>query len=70
MNERRPVKYRVLITRTLDVPKNLVHLVFDSEDEAKKAAQEKLIELNGDVAIVSRVAHGETRVICRFEKTR
>ncbi|HWP83522.1 MAG TPA: hypothetical protein VNN76_12820 [Bacteroidota bacterium] len=64
------MKYRVLITKTLDVPKNMLHLLFDSEQEAIKAAKEKLIELDGDVAVVSRVAYGDTRVIHRFEKAR
>lgn len=68
--ENRKVKYRVLITKTLDVPKNMLHLLFDSEQEAIKAAKEKLIELDGDVAVVSRVAYGDTRVIHRFEKAR
>jgi hypothetical protein len=64
------MKYRVLITKTLDVPKNLLHLLFDSEEEAVKAAKEKLVELDGDVAVVSRLAYGDTRVIHRFEKGR
>ncbi len=64
------MKYRVLITKTLDVPKNLLHIVVDSESEAKKVAQEKLIELDGDVAVVSRLSHGETSVVHRFEKAR
>lgn len=68
--ENYPVKYRVLITKILDVPKNLLHLTFDSEEEATKAAQQKLVELDGDVAIVSRLAYGQTKVIHRFEKVR
>ena len=68
--ERTPVKYRVLITKTLDIPKNLLHLLFDSEEDAVQAAKEKLVELDGDVAVVSRLADGETRVIQRFEKVR
>ncbi len=59
--------YRVLVTKTLDVPKNLYHHVTNSEEEAKKIAQEKLLELDGDVAIVTRVAYGETKVLHRFE---
>jgi hypothetical protein len=66
--ESRNVTYRVLITKTLDIPKNLLHLQFDSEEDAVQAAKEKLVELDGDVAVVSRLAHGETRVIQRFEK--
>ena len=62
--------YRVLITKTLDVPKNLYHEVAKTEDEAKKIAQQKLLELDGDVAIVSSVSHGETKVLHRFETVR
>jgi hypothetical protein len=62
--------YRILITKTLDVPKNMYHALVTSEEEAVTQAQEKLIELDGDVAIVSRLAQGETRVVHRFEKTR
>ena len=62
--------YRVLITKTLDVPKNLYHEVVKTEEEAKKLAQAKLLELGGDVAIVSGVSHGETRILHRFEAVR
>ncbi|MBI3111039.1 MAG: hypothetical protein HYZ01_05660 [Ignavibacteriales bacterium] len=62
--------YRVLITKTLDVPKNLYHEVAKTEEDAKKLAQAKLLELEGDVAIVSTVSHGETRVLHRFETVR
>lgn len=62
--------YRVLVTKTLDVPKNLYHAITKSEDEAKKIAQEKLIELDGDVAIVSRLSHGMTTVLHTFERAR
>lgn len=62
--------YRVLITKTLDVPKNLYHEVVKTEEEAKTVAQAKLLELDGDVAIVSSVAHGETKVLHRFETVR
>lgn len=62
--------YRILITKTLDVPKNLYHEVVKTEEEAKRIAQAKLLELEGDVAIVSSVSHGETRVLHRFETVR
>ena len=62
--------YRVLITKTLDVPKNLYHEVVKTEEEAKKLAQAKLLELGGEVAIVSSVSHGETRILRRFEAVR
>lgn len=64
------MNYRVLITKTLDVPKNLFHAVLESEDEAIRIGKEKLVELDGDVAIVTRVAHGETKVIHTFEKAK
>lgn len=60
--------YRVLVTRTLDVPTNLYHAILESEEEAKKVAQEKLTELDGDVAVVSMLKHGVTRVLHTFEK--
>ncbi|HAL55221.1 MAG TPA: hypothetical protein DCP63_01765 [Bacteroidetes bacterium] len=62
--------YRVLITKTMEVPKNLYHEVVESEDEGKRIAQTKLIELEGDVAIVTRVSHGESKVLHRFEAVR
>ena len=62
--------YRVLITKTLDVPKNLYHEVVKTEEEAKRLAQAKLLELEGDVAIVSSVSYGETKVLHRFETVR
>lgn len=62
--------YRVLITKTLDVPKNMYHEVVSTEEEAKAVAQAKLLELDGDVAIVSIVSHGETKVLHRFETVR
>lgn len=64
------MKYRVLITKTLDVPKNLYHDLLDSEEEAIKVSEEKLIGLDGDVAVVSQVAHGETKVIRTLERAR
>ncbi len=62
--------YRILITKTLDVPKNMFHAISESEEEAKRVAQEKLIELDGDVAIVSRVSRGMTTVLHTFERAR
>ncbi len=64
------MKYRILITKTLDVPKNLFQAQYDSEEEASKAAQAKLGELNGDVAVVMETRAGITRVIQRYEAVR
>ena len=62
--------YRILITKTLDVPKNLFHATTQSEEEAKKMAQQKLVELDGDVAVVSVLSHGLTKVLHTFERVR
>ncbi len=62
--------YRILITKTLDVPKNLFHGTAESEDQAKKLAQDKLVELDGDVAIISLLNHGLTKVLHTFERVR
>jgi hypothetical protein len=64
------MKYRVLITKTLDVPKNMLHELYDTEEEAVTAAKEKLVKLDGDVAIVSALHLGEAKVIHRFEQVR
>ncbi|HEX9829809.1 MAG TPA: hypothetical protein VGB10_06320 [Bacteroidota bacterium] len=63
-------QYRILITKTLEVPKNVLTAVFDSQAEAVKAAEEKLAELDGDVAIVMELLAGNSRVIQTFEKVR
>lgn len=63
-------KYRILITKTLDVPKNVFTALYESEEEAVKAAKDKLAELDGDVAIVTELLAGNTRVIHTFEKIR
>ena len=60
--------YRTLVVRFLDVPKNLYLKTFESEQEAVEEAKKKLLELNGDAAVVSLVQNGETRVIHRFDK--
>ncbi len=62
--------YRILVTKTLDVPKNLFHGTAEDEEHAKKMAQEKLVEFDGDVAVVSVLSHGLTKVIHRFERVR
>lgn len=62
--------YRVLVTQTLDVPRNLFHAIASTEEEAKRIAQQKLIELNGDVAVVSEVKYGTTSVLHTFERVR
>ncbi len=64
------MKYRILITKTLDVPKNMFNALYDSEKEALSAAQEKLAQLDGDVAIVMELRAGMARVIQRFEAVR
>ena len=64
------VKYRILITKTLDVPKNLFNALYDTEADARKAAQDKLVELDGDVAIVMEMQAGMSRVVQRFEAVR
>ena len=64
------MKYRILVTKTLDVPKNLFTDVYDSENEAVKEAKEKLAQLDGDVAIVAKLVAGNQKVIHTFEKVR
>jgi len=64
------MKYRILITKTLDVPQNLFHATYDTEADALKEAQEKLGELKGDVAIVMELRAGMARVVQRFEAIR
>ena len=64
------MKYRILITKTLDVPKNLFNELYDLEEEALKAAQEKLRQLDGDVAVVMALQAGAAKVIQRFETVR
>jgi len=64
------MNYRILITKTLDVPKNLYHGLAESEEDAKKIAEEKLVELDGDVAIISIQQHGMTKVLHTFERVR
>lgn len=64
------MNYRILITKTLDVPKNMLLELYDSEQEAVKAAQARLVELDGDVAIVTRLSEGDAKVIHRFEQVR
>ena len=62
--------YRVLITKTLDVPKNIFHGTAPNEEEAKALARSKLVELDGDVAVISVLNHGLTKVLHTFERTR
>ncbi len=64
------MKYRILITKTLDVPKNIFNAMYETEEEALKAAQAKLAELNGDVAVVMEIRAGVTRVVQRYEAVR
>ncbi len=64
------MKYRILVTKTLDIPKNIYHQLLDDEQKAIEVAKKKLIELDGDVAIVAKLVAGETKVIERFEAVR
>jgi hypothetical protein len=64
------MKYRILITKTLDVPNNLFNALYETEAEALKAAQDKLVELDGDVAVIMELRAGMTRVVQRFETVR
>ncbi len=64
------MSYRILITKTLDIPKNLHQDLFETEEEAVKAAQERLVSYDGDVAIVMRLIAGTSQVIHRFEQVR
>ena len=64
------MKYRILITKTLDVPKNMFTEVYNSEEQAVKEAKEKLAQLDGDVAIVTRLIGGNQKVVHTFEKIR
>ncbi len=61
------VKYRVLVVKYKDVPKNLYTRVFHTEDEAVEDAQEKLQRLRGDAAVVTKVDGTTTEVVSRFE---
>lgn len=61
------IKYRVLVVKYKDVPKNLYTRIFYSEDEAVKDAQEKLQRLEGDAAIVAKVEGTTQEVVQRFE---
>lgn len=62
--------YRILITKTLDVPQNLFHGLAESEEAAKELAKAKLTELDGDVAVISVQQHGVVKVLHTFEKVR
>ena len=64
------IKYRVLVVKYKDVPKNLYTRVFYTEDEAVKDAKEKLQQLVGDAAIVSKVDGTTTELVHRFEWTK
>ena len=64
------MSYRILITKTLDIPNNLHQDMFETEDEAVQAAKERLVSYAGDVAIVMELIAGSTKVIHRFEQVR
>ncbi|MEX2116707.1 MAG: hypothetical protein WEB37_07465 [Bacteroidota bacterium] len=64
------MNYRILITKTLDVPKNVFHGLAETEEQAKELAKAKLAEFDGDVAVVSIQQHGLTKVLHTFETIR
>jgi len=64
------MSYRILITRTLDIPKNLHQEMYETEEQAVTAAKEGLVSHDGDVAIVMEILPGSSRVIHRFEQVR
>jgi len=64
------MNYRILITKTLDVPKNVYYGIAGSEDAAKELAKAKLAELDADVAVISIQQHGLTKVLHTFEKVK
>ena len=64
------IKYRVLVVKYKDVPKNLYTKVFAEEDKAVVDAKSKLQELRGDAAIVTKVEGTTTELIHRFEWTK
>lgn len=64
------MNYRILITKTLDVPKNIFHGLAETEEQAKELAKAKLTELDGDVAVISVQQHGLTKVLHTFEAVR
>jgi hypothetical protein len=61
------IKFRVLVVKYKDVPKNLYTRVFCSEDEAIADAQRELQRLEGDAAIVTKLEGTSQAVIHRFE---
>lgn len=61
-------KYRALVVRFLDVPKNLYLKTFEDEQQAVEEAKKKLLELDADAAVVSLVQNGITKVIHRFDR--
>ena len=63
-------KFRILVTKTLEVPKNLLTAMYDTEEAAVKAASEQLAVLDADVAIVMELLAGTSKVIHTFEKVR
>jgi hypothetical protein len=62
-------QYRILITKTLDIPKNLFTALFSTEEEAIQAAKDGLHKYDGDVAIVTHLHAGTSKVIHTFERT-
>jgi len=64
------MKYRILLTKTLDVPKNVHQAMYETEDEAVSAAKEGLVSYDADVAIVMQMLAGNTKVIHRFAQVR
>jgi hypothetical protein len=60
-------KFRVLIVKYKDVPKNLYTQVFEDEEAAIADAQKELQRLEGDAAIVTKLEGTSQQVVHRFE---
>ena len=59
--------YNVIVTKFLEIPKNLFVQNYESEEAAISSAKENLLSLNGDYAVVVKVENGISKVIHRFE---
>jgi hypothetical protein len=61
------IKFRVLVVKYKDVPKNLHTQVFEDEEAAIADAQKELQRLEGDAAIVTKLEGTSQQVVHRFE---
>ncbi|MEK7818900.1 MAG: hypothetical protein AAB255_03795 [Bacteroidota bacterium] len=59
--------FHVIVTKFLDVPKNIFVETYDSEDIAISIAKEKVIALDASYAVVVKVENGISKVAHRFE---